>query len=643
MSLTKNHSFEEWKSIESQIRRHVQTCQGALLSPTEAEKAADTKLLTLMIWCDNAQALTKSLSRVLQEVAPMDIYDFIHFLSTIDEVLLGLIEADKNVDYETFKQSLRHNCDFYSGPIIGALKELIAAWLEKSDYVSFSKLRTCLLFPSRLNLRIDALADKALKDYLETELSLKTEGFTTEEKTLLESWFPRKYLSHFFGELEPKHGNGAVADCKRNLAEKYQHLSSDSLIRYQNAQAGYNPPEFGSTSFERVSKLMFVPKSYKSYRSISEEPATLMWYQQGFKRKLDEYFAHSRCCPIRYHYDSEHPEYNRDLAQCGSEWGTMCTIDLHAASDSVTWSLVQSWFRNTCLYPMFVTTRSRETLLPSGERLTLKKFAPMGSALNFPVEVIVFSAITECAIRACGGDPAISDYRVYGDDIVVEKEYVDAVMHRLTQNGFVVNHEKSFFHDGQHTFRESCGGHYVDGYDVTPFRISRRFEGLKPSCHHPAQIENLIELANGLADISSTARLRVVHELIGLPKAVRPPFSGDPNLGIYSEAPTNYHLKIHTPENSRRARELQEDLVTFGQIAEVHDDPTEETEAIRLYEYLRRSDGRQRLLYPEDAVDVSVTPSHLKWIRVTLPMWCLTAKTPSSYEDLSLSAQRSGR
>lgn len=643
MSLTKNHSFEEWKSIESQIRRHIQTCQGVQLDQKESEKAADVKLLTLMIWCDNAQALRKSLSRIVPLVGSLDIFDFIHFLSQIDEKLLALIEHDVRCDYETFKQSLRQECDFYCGPILGALKELIAAWLEKSDYVSFSKLRTCLLFPSRLNLRIDSLAEKALQDYLETEASLQTSGFTIEEKSLLERWFPRRYRSMLFSDLDPKHGNGAVADCKRNLAEKYQHIGTDALIRYQNCQAGYTPPEFGTCSFERVSKLMFVPKSYKSYRSISEEPATLMWYQQGFKRNLDKYLARSSCCPIRYHYDSEHPEFNRDLAQCGSEWGTMCTIDLHAASDSVTWSLVQSWFHDTCLYPMFVTTRSRETLLPSGDRLTLKKFAPMGSALNFPVEVIVFSAIVECAIRACGGDPTVSDYRVYGDDIVVEKEYVTAVMQRLTQNGFVVNHEKSFFRDGQHTFRESCGGHYVDGYDVTPFRISRKFEGLKPSCHHPSQIQNLIELANGLADISSTARLRVVHSLLGLPKAVRPPFSEDPDLGIYSVAPTNYHLRRLSPDNDRRASELQEELVTFGRIAEVHDDPTEETEAIRLYEYLRRSDGRQRLLYPEDAVDVSVTPSHLKWIRVTLPMWCLTAKTPSSNEDLSLSAQRSGR
>lgn len=627
MSLAKNQSFQDWKSIESLIRRHIQTCQGIALDSKESEKASDTKLLTLMIWYDNAQALRTSLFRVATEVAALDVYSFIHFLSVIDEKILFNIENDIEMTYETFKQSLRVEAD-YNGPILGALKELIVLWLERSNHTALKKLRSCLLFPSRLNLRIESLREKALQDYLETEASLKTSCFTVEEAKLISSWFPRKHLYRIWENFSPKHGNGAVADTKRELSEKYQSLSQDSLLRYLCCQIGYDPPSFGGSSFHRTSKLMFVPKSYKSYRSISMEPATLMWYQQGIKTALDSYIERSHNCPLRYHYFPEHPEENRDAAREGSEWGNFCTIDLHAASDSVTWGLVREWFHDSFLYPLCMATRSTRTLLPNGDEIQLKKFAPMGSALNFPVEVIVFSAITECAIRAAGGNPCNSNYRVYGDDIVVESEYAESVTSRLTENGFVVNLEKSFFRDGQHTFRESCGGHYVDGYDVTPTRISRKFEGLKTNCHHPSQIRNLIDLANTLAVVSPTARLRVVHELLRLPKSLRPPFSRDPDLGLFSPEPTNFHLLRLTPDKSKRARDLQEDLLVFGQIVEKHDNPNEETESIRLYEYLRRSNGRQRLLYPEDRVDVSVSPGHLEWTEVTLPVWCVTASTP---------------
>jgi hypothetical protein len=65
--------------------------------------------------------------------------------------------------------------------------------------------------------------------------------------------------------------------------------------------------------------------------------------------------------------------------------------------------------------------------------------------------------------RAYGYQP----FRIYGDDIIVDKALTSNVIECLSKLGFVVNKEKSFY--AEDAYRESCGKHYLVGEDVTPF------------------------------------------------------------------------------------------------------------------------------------------------------------------------------
>jgi hypothetical protein len=60
--------------------------------------------------------------------------------------------------------------------------------------------------------------------------------------------------------------------------------------------------------------------------------------------------------------------------------------------------------------------------------------------------------------------------RVFGDDIIVPKEYVLPVIHELENFGFRVNMHKSFW-TGR--FRESCGREYYEGEDVGIVRVRK--------------------------------------------------------------------------------------------------------------------------------------------------------------------------
>jgi hypothetical protein len=60
--------------------------------------------------------------------------------------------------------------------------------------------------------------------------------------------------------------------------------------------------------------------------------------------------------------------------------------------------------------------------------------------------------------------------RVFGDDLIVPKDYVLSVVDELENFGFRINVGKSFW-TGR--FRESCGKEYYDGQDVSIVRVRR--------------------------------------------------------------------------------------------------------------------------------------------------------------------------
>jgi hypothetical protein len=230
--------------------------------------------------------------------------------------------------------------------------------------------------------------------------------------------------------------------------------------------------------------------------------------------------------------------------------------------------------------------------MPGGEILRTKKFAPMGSALCFPVECIIFAAIVEYAIDRAGDPPKRSLYCVYGDDIVVETEYAEGVISALEEFGFTVNRDKSFYTITHLNFRESCGGEFLFGDDVAPVRIPRRFRGIRPDkCLADAgHYEGLIDLANSLRTVSPTARLMILQVLNHLPKWARPLYVAiGEEGGIESPQPTNYRNYIREFVDPQVTSNIpyQRTMVKHGAAKPQRGKVVEEDEDIRLYECLR--------------------------------------------------------
>lgn len=199
-------------------------------------------------------------------------------------------------------------------------------------------------------------------------------------------------------------------------------------------------------------KVDFVPKTAKTERSIAVEPLGNTFVQRGI-----DLVMRSRLLGVGI--DLSDQGRNAHLAKVGSVTGTLSTLDLSSASDTVATELVRyllplDWFLllNNCRSPAWIWRR---------EITSYNKFTSMGNGFCFPLETLIFWALCRAVVDSLGGGIV----SVYGDDIIVPTHCFSSVVEVLQFSGFVLNIGKSFA-DGP--FRESCGADWYEGTDVRP-------------------------------------------------------------------------------------------------------------------------------------------------------------------------------
>lgn len=199
----------------------------------------------------------------------------------------------------------------------------------------------------------------------------------------------------------------------------------------------------------------FVHKNAKTKRSIAVGPNGGVYLQKGLggimRRRLR-----------RWGIDLDDQRPNQRGAYLGSLDNSFATIDLASASDTVNIGVVRhlmpsDWF--TALN----SVRSRCVEFDEvGFKGPTSKFSAMGNGFTFELETTLFFSLALSVVR----DKNL--VKVYGDDIVVPTEHAQLVCELLEACGFKVNTEKSHLSG---PFRESCGGDYFLGHDVTPLRF----------------------------------------------------------------------------------------------------------------------------------------------------------------------------
>jgi hypothetical protein len=219
--------------------------------------------------------------------------------------------------------------------------------------------------------------------------------------------------------------------------------------------------------------LFTVPKKTDIDRVACKEPDLNMFIQKGIG-------SHFRGCLRRIGINLNDQSINRSLAHEGSVSGKLATLDLSSASDSVTEGLValllpEIWFTHLDAVRCHVT-------IIDGEEHRNHMFSSMGNGFTFELESLLFYVLARATAWFTGTRGVVS---VYGDDIICSADMADKLIWVLSFFGFSINTEKSFVRG---PFRESCGGHYWNGLDITPFYIRKPITAL----------EDLIDVANKL-------------------------------------------------------------------------------------------------------------------------------------------------
>lgn len=275
----------------------------------------------------------------------------------------------------------------------------------------------------------------------------------------------------------PKHGPGAVYE-GFTTNQKWEHVSTllasgsfndflpgiDLSLDYTSVQMS-KQPDIGYTA-----RVVMVPKTSSSLRTITVEPCLLQFLQQILNQHLRRRISLS---PLKYSLRLRDQSVNSALALSSSLTGDFSTIDLSKASDSVSHLVVKLVFgHDRDLITRLYQCRSR-IMDVSGKLTPIRKYAGMGNATTFPVESIIFAVISIASMLDHDGkEPSYRNVMryarlcsVFGDDIIIPKKYTWSLGMWLTSFGFQMNQNKSF---SSGYFRESCGTDAYKGVDITP-------------------------------------------------------------------------------------------------------------------------------------------------------------------------------
>lgn len=338
-------------------------------------------------------------------------------------------------------------------------------------------------------------------------------------------------------DIRPCHGPGSVYEKTISAPhEKYFALVSNQFEHLYPSDTYFRPspqtrlePLSCSFMYDRnlwierfarevggISRHRIVPKNAEKGRDINLEGTALMFLQKGLQKKLYAYLQHHPMLRTQLPNGKNVPCIGFDDQSVNQYWALLAsqtrekaTLDLKNASSFVGLSHVDRHMpkhMRECLKTLrsvYVEyafkckgrTDRGKSYTHVQPVLKTKTFAPMGSAICFPIEAVMFWAYSVAALHYLGSNEAVF---VYGDDLIVPTRHARFVCQVLEHFGFKVNDTKSFI-DGY--FRESCGVDAYLGMNVSPIVRVKKPVPLKRDTAKPRKKDALSIDSEGAAGL----------------------------------------------------------------------------------------------------------------------------------------------
>jgi hypothetical protein len=489
--MVNNKSLDPYKQIFIAALRDVQTFHATVFSPRalrltiqKVEKRCEREGLGFLT--KTLPRLAKASDRALTGEVPFD-GTLLRFATRYDSklpIFLG----------ELFERIFAHDGWILPTPCVDCIKSvrqlLLVLYKLELEYDTDQEQKIVDQFVRSVNvLRSWNECFREIREHLEAGSPLRDEfRHLVPTVRLARITLNRVFRGFDPHDIHPSHGPGAVSTGEQ-LSRKYvwssvspRLIAEYPLDAYFYASLGHVCDEYKS-GFDQIAlreesaKVLLVPKDSRGPRLISCEPLTFQWIQQGLGRAIVQRAESHPLTRWSVRFTDQRP--NQLGALMGSIHGGYATLDLKEASDRIPVELVRLLFPEH-LSRCLLAARSLSTRLPDGSTLELQKFAPMGSALCFPILALTIWSVLHAGffdasvnmshrtVRKYLQSGANEDIYVYGDDVIVPTAKAANAVTLLESFGLLCNRDKSCVSG---FFRESCGMDAYKGQSVTPVRI----------------------------------------------------------------------------------------------------------------------------------------------------------------------------
>lgn len=291
-------------------------------------------------------------------------------------------------------------------------------------------------------------------------------------------------------------------------------------------------------------RLCCVPKDFRGPRVICIEPKENQFAQQGL---MDILYRHVRACDLtRRSISFLDTDISRQLCYDYA----YATIDMKDASDMISLMLgrllLPRW-----VFKLVTRYRSRHVMVRElNKRVRTKCLATMGNATCFPLETLIFWALSlgtmihlRDSFHPRQQKHLNLDVRVFGDDIIVPLWAADNVARILEASGLIVNRSKTCI---ESPVRESCGEWvFMD----RPVRI------YKFRTAEVANLRSFFQWRDQLSDLSGSGMTAMENEI----------------SDVLSEFSSSLKLKVRYNKNLQRKEIYAPRIVQLGRVSELVD------------------------------------------------------------------------
>lgn len=378
-----------------------------------------------------------------------------------------------------------------------------------------------LRYPKRFSpFEADKVRAESIAEFLKINTSLKgvplridDEGHVIERTKYYPDWLIKSVREYCQLML----GNPRITDEDINLAGEFSNgmsgdipgakVLADKVIHYSVYCPYYKhytyPLGCGVVDepLDHV-RVVAVPKSYKAARIIAEVPAYQQFHMQGIRKLMINATQRSDYRDLIVLDDQR---INQEWSRLGAVYGCYATIDLSAASDSISENLAKQvlpreWYNAIARW-------NPTRLLVNGKIYPRYIFQTSGNGTTFIGESVIFLAIalTATELVRVFTQEWIADPRVYGDDIICDDRVYDTLVDLLGLLDFKVNLTKSF--TGTSRYRESCGAEWFCGLDTA----TRYFPRSQMDVKEPEGLQALISLQHRLFEFKTVDDWLVVE------------------------------------------------------------------------------------------------------------------------------------